>query len=103
MANEGDRIVEVARLDRAVARRVIDACGKMVCPRFVDVNEHSDWTLFAKPTQQRPVRQGVTIEVAGNCGNTGEPVGRHTHSVVAPNSVYFDFARPSHVVLAVIG
>jgi putative CocE/NonD family hydrolase len=34
--------------------------------------------------------------------NTGEPVGRHTHSVVATNTVYFDRAGPSHVVLPVI-
>lgn len=34
--------------------------------------------------------------------NTGEPMGRHTHSVVAHNAVYLDQARPSHVVLPVI-
>jgi hypothetical protein len=34
--------------------------------------------------------------------NTGEPMGRHTHSVVAHNAVYLDRARPSHVVLPII-
>ncbi len=34
--------------------------------------------------------------------NTGEPVGRHTHQLVAHNRVYFDRAGPSHVVLPVI-
>ncbi len=34
--------------------------------------------------------------------NTGEPVGRHTHSVVAHNVVYCDAAHPSHVVLPII-
>ncbi len=34
--------------------------------------------------------------------NTGEPVGRHTWSVVAHNAVYLDRAHPSHVVLPVI-
>lgn len=34
--------------------------------------------------------------------NTGEPVGRHTHTVVAHNTVYLDRARPSHVVLPII-
>ncbi|MGI9145438.1 MAG: CocE/NonD family hydrolase [Chloroflexota bacterium] len=34
--------------------------------------------------------------------NTGEPMGRHTHQLVAHNSVYFDRARPSHLVLPVI-
>ncbi len=34
--------------------------------------------------------------------NTGEPLGRHTHQVVAYNSVYLDAVHPSHVVLPVI-
>jgi predicted acyl esterase len=34
--------------------------------------------------------------------NTGEPVGRHTHLVVAHNAVYCDAAHPSHVVLPII-
>ena len=34
--------------------------------------------------------------------NTGELVGRHTHSEVATNTVLFDRARSSHVVLPVI-
>ena len=34
--------------------------------------------------------------------NTGEPMGRHTYSFVAHNTVYLDRERPSHVVLPVI-
>jgi predicted acyl esterase len=34
--------------------------------------------------------------------NTGEPVGRHTHAVVAHNAVYCDAAHPSHLVLPII-
>ena len=34
--------------------------------------------------------------------NTGEPVGRHTHTVPALNVVYMDQQRPSHIVLPVI-
>jgi uncharacterized protein len=34
--------------------------------------------------------------------NTGEPMGRHTHSEVATNTVYFDRRRPSHVVLPLV-
>ena len=34
--------------------------------------------------------------------NTGEPVGRHTRTVVAKNTVYVDAARPSQVVLPVV-
>jgi len=34
--------------------------------------------------------------------NTGEPVGRHTHSVVTRNTVHVSRTRPSHVVLPII-
>jgi putative CocE/NonD family hydrolase len=34
--------------------------------------------------------------------NTGEPIGRHTHQVVAEQAVYADAERPSHVVLPVV-
>jgi predicted acyl esterase len=34
--------------------------------------------------------------------NTGEPMGRHTHSVAAQNTVHFDASHASHVVLPII-
>jgi putative CocE/NonD family hydrolase len=34
--------------------------------------------------------------------NTGEPVGRHTHTIVAHNTVYVDRTRPSHIILPII-
>jgi putative CocE/NonD family hydrolase len=34
--------------------------------------------------------------------NTGEPMGRHTHQVVAEQAVYLDAERPSRIVLPVI-
>ena len=34
--------------------------------------------------------------------NTGEPVGRHTHTIAATNTVYVDRERPSQVVLPVV-
>ena len=34
--------------------------------------------------------------------NTGEPLGRHTHTVKARNTVFTDAAHPSRVVLPII-
>ena len=34
--------------------------------------------------------------------NTGEPMGRHTRTQTAENSVFVDQQRPSHIVLPVI-
>jgi putative CocE/NonD family hydrolase len=33
--------------------------------------------------------------------NTGEPMGRHTHTLVAHNTVYVDRSRASHIVLPI--
>jgi putative CocE/NonD family hydrolase len=34
--------------------------------------------------------------------NSGEPIGRHTRTVIAHNTVYLDHRRPSHVILPII-
>ena len=34
--------------------------------------------------------------------NTGESIGRHTHTLVAHNIVYLDRARPSQLILPII-
>jgi N-acyl-D-amino-acid deacylase len=73
VAIEGDRIVEVGQLPDADAGRVVDATGKIVCPGFVDAHSHSDWSLFANPTAESTIRQGVTTEIVGNCGEGFAP------------------------------
>src|SRR5207302_4385031 len=73
VAIEGERIVDVGRLDDAAAEQVIDAAGKIICPGFVDAHSHSDWSLFANPTAESTIRQGVTTEVVGNCGESFAP------------------------------
>lgn len=74
VAIEGDRIVHVGRLPGATAARVIDAAGKIVCPGFVDCHSHSDSTILLNPTAQSTIRQGITTEVVGNCGNSPAPL-----------------------------
>jgi putative CocE/NonD family hydrolase len=34
--------------------------------------------------------------------NTGEPMGRHTHTLVAHNGVHLDAAHPSHITVPVV-
>ena len=74
VAIEGDRIVEVGRLEGAKAARSIDATGKIVCPGFVDTHSHSDRTILVNPTAQSTIRQGVTTEIVGHCGHSHAPL-----------------------------
>jgi N-acyl-D-amino-acid deacylase len=75
LALAGDRIAAVApagALD-AGAARVVDVAGKIVCPGFVDLHSHSDWSLLACPTADSRIRQGITTEITGNCGSSAAP------------------------------
>ena len=56
------------------AETVIDATGLAVCPGFIDIKTHSDFTLPLCPTADSKVRQGVTTEIIGHCGYSSAPV-----------------------------
>ena len=74
LAIAGDRIVHVGRLPNAEAVHTIDAAGRIVCPGFVDCHSHSDSTILLNPTAQSTIRQGITTEVVGNCGDSPAPL-----------------------------
>lgn len=59
------------------ARTVLDASGKVVCPGFIDLHSHGDFTVHGSPTGETQLLQGVTTAVLGNCGSSPFP----THSV----------------------
>lgn len=41
-----------------------------LAPGFIDVHEHSDTTILARPTADSMISQGVTTAVVGNCGGS---------------------------------
>ena len=77
----GVRDGEVATITRTVehglsARETLDAEGAVVCPGFVDTHSHSDLELFADPTLEPKIRQGITTEVIGQDGFSMAPMHR---------------------------
>lgn len=68
------KIVTVGNYRGAEAARIIEADGLVVCPGFIDIHSHSDWPLLVNPKAESKIRQGVTLEVIGNCGGSAAPL-----------------------------
>ncbi len=68
-----EAIVAVGDLSREPAGRVLNAAGRVVAPGFIDMHSHSDWRLWANRRAESKIRQGVTLEVVGNCGFSPAP------------------------------
>jgi len=70
----GERIEAIGDLGSAPARTAIDAAGKAVAPGFIDIHTHTDAVeLLVNPKGESKIRQGVTLEVSGNCGSSSFP------------------------------
>ena len=62
----GQRIEAGGRDVTATDCQTIDCTGKVVAPGFIDIHSHSD--LQVLDGRKEKLKQGVTLEVVGNCG-----------------------------------
>ena len=53
---------------------MIDARGLVVAPGFIDIHNHSDYTLLEDGNAESMIRQGVTSMILGE-GGSAAPVG----------------------------
>ena len=74
IAIKDGKIIAVGQLNEAEAVRVIDATGKIVAPGFIDAHSHTDATVEINPFFESTIRQGITTEVVGNCGDSAAPI-----------------------------
>jgi len=65
------RIVHVGPLGSRQAERTIDASGLTVAPGFIDIHNHSDYTILLDPKAESMIRQGVTTLVLGESRSAG--------------------------------
>ncbi len=83
------KIAKVGRLGRARADREIDAAGRYVAPGFIDIHTHSDVGLLVEPTAEAAVRQGVTTQVIGNCGDSPAPISETYRELAVRRFTYY--------------
>ena len=65
------RIASIGSLGAASARQRIDASGLTVAPGFIDMHNHSDYTILVEPKSESMIRQGVTTMVLGESRSAG--------------------------------
>lgn len=70
----GQRISEIGQIGVEKSSKAIDASGLVVCPGFVDIHSHSDLTLIVNPKAESKIRQGISTEIIGNCGDSAAPL-----------------------------
>lgn len=68
------RYVAVEKKIDAGAARIILAGGRALSPGFIDIHTHSDIYLLEHPDAEIKVRQGVVLDVTGNCGMSVAPL-----------------------------
>lgn len=82
---EGDRIIRIGDLAAETAGTRTDATGRIVCPGFIDVHNHSDAWLLKLPNFAPKTAQGFTTEVIMADGISYAPVDAAT----APQWIFY--------------
>ena len=68
------RIVAIGDLTERDAHERVPCDGLALAPGFIDVHSHSDELWLVDPRCEGKIRQGVTTEIAGNCGTSVAPL-----------------------------
>ncbi|HDL17960.1 MAG TPA: D-aminoacylase, partial [Bacteroidetes bacterium] len=71
---KGELIAEIGDLANRSAKMRIPAKGMAVAPGFIDIHTHTETELLIDANAQSKIRQGVTTEMAGQCGSSVAPL-----------------------------
>ncbi len=73
------KITKIGPKVKMTASREIDASRMIICPGFIDMHSHTDFILPIFNNVESFIRQGITTNVIGMCGNSFAPI--HPDSV----------------------
>ncbi len=82
VAIKDGRFVALDTKINADARRVIFARDFILAPGFIDIHCHSDFAIFDDPDSTIKMKQGVTLDVLGNCGESLAPLDGDARSSI---------------------
>ncbi len=69
-------IVEIKQNIDENSHQTIDAKNLIVCPGFIDIDSHSDFSIYSIPYAESKIHQGVTTEIIGQGGRTLGPINQ---------------------------
>jgi N-acyl-D-amino-acid deacylase len=85
IAVDKGRIRKVGKINQD-REKTIDASGLIICPGFIDIHTHSEVTLLINGKAESAVRQGITLQVTGNCGGSCAPIiGDNKNLIIESN------------------
>ncbi|MDD3930096.1 MAG: amidohydrolase family protein, partial [Sphaerochaeta sp.] len=65
---EGERIAAILPPSATPAPDALDCSSLILTPGFIDMHGHSELEVLRSPSMRPKIGQGITTEVAGNCG-----------------------------------
>ena len=68
------KIVKIRTKIKENASRELDATKMIICPGFIDMHSHTDFILPIFNKVESFIRQGITTNVIGMCGNSFAPI-----------------------------
>lgn len=79
-ADIGIKDGKIATIGRCINKKdgdhIINEKDLIVCPGFIDLHNHSDKNILAKPFCKSNIMQGITTAVVGNCGSSMAPISQ---------------------------
>ena len=66
-------IADISQQQVQDAKEIVDVTGLIVSPGFIDIHSHSDASPLVNYLADSKLAQGVTTELAGNCGISNLP------------------------------
>ncbi len=113
VAIEGETIAEIGQIERAQAKKTIDAKNLIICPGFIDQHSHAD-LIFATDRQHKylegRIRQGITTEILGNCGISVTPITDQSKGLMravtgwmSPEDLSWDWEKMADYLLLLEG
>ena len=97
----GERIALIGNLGERDAGERVDGRGLVLAPGFIDVHSHSDELWLADGRCLGKILQGVTTEIAGNCGTSCAPVAMGSGAQWRDLDEFFQAVERSGVALNV--